>query len=74
MILETIGIVFIAGAATLAAMFYERRMDVLHGPYIEGSVSDRTGLVDFLNSARKIADGLRWKARNMAYIASVIAF
>jgi hypothetical protein len=74
MIFETIGIVFIVAAATLTAMFYERRMDVLYGPYVEGRVSDRTGLIEFLNSARAVANDLRWKARNMAYVASVIAF
>jgi hypothetical protein len=74
MLLETIGISFVVAAAALAAMFYERRMDVLYGPYIEGCVSDRAGIVEFLKPARAVADGLRWKARNMAYVASVIAF
>jgi hypothetical protein len=74
MILETIGVGFVVAAATLTAMFYERRMDVLYGSYIEGCVSDRAGIVEFLKSARAVANGLRWKARSLAYVASVIAF
>jgi hypothetical protein len=35
MIIETIGLGFVFAAATLAAMAYERRMDVLYGPYID---------------------------------------
>jgi hypothetical protein len=71
MILETIGVGFVFAAA---ALFYERQMDVLYGPYIEGCVKDGAGLVNLLESARAVANGLRWKAVNMAYVASVIAF
>jgi hypothetical protein len=73
MIFETIGVGFVVTAAMLAAMIHERRMDVLYGPYIEGCISDHASLVDrFWNSAHAAANGMRWKAQNMAYVASVI--
>lgn len=74
MLVEIIGVSFGVAAATLAAMFYERRMDVLYGPYIEGAVSEFAILTDLLKHTCAEADALRWKARNMAYVASVIAF
>lgn len=74
MIVEIFGVSFVVAVATLAAMLYERRMDVLHGPYIEGCVSELATLADFLKAMREVANDLRWKARNMAYVASVIAF
>jgi hypothetical protein len=37
MTIETIAFLgFVFAATTLAAMAYERRMDVLYGPYLEG--------------------------------------
>jgi hypothetical protein len=75
MIIEMIGLGFVFAAATLAAIAYERRMDVLYGPYIEGSASDQVGVLveRFWKPTRAVSDRLRWKARNMAYLASVIA-
>lgn len=71
MTIETIGLLgFVFAAAALVAMAYERRMDVLYGPYIEG----RASVVErfWKPVLRSAADGFRWKARNMAYLASVI--
>jgi hypothetical protein len=74
MIFEMIGVGLFIAAAMLAAVVLERRMDVLYGPYIEGCASDRAGFAEeLLKSARAVADGLRWKARKVAYLASVIA-
>jgi hypothetical protein len=75
MIIEEITVLgFVFAATTLAAIAYERRMDVLYGPYLEG----RANRMDFsagqfwkpINSA---VDHFRWKARNMLYLTSVIA-
>jgi len=51
----------------------ERRMDVLHGPYLEG----RKGPSHPLLSARFqaiacLAEQLRWKARNIMYVTSLV--
>jgi len=76
MIIETIVFVgFVFAATVLAAIVFERRMDVLHGPYIEGrNVSyPAIALNRFWTPVREVADGFRWKARNVAYFASVIA-
>jgi hypothetical protein len=78
MTIETItilGVVF--AAATLAAIAYERRMDVLHGPYLEGRAGSRPGLsfaADRLwKPIQAAADHFSWKARNLVYLAAVIA-
>ncbi len=66
---------FVFAATTLAAMAYERRMDVLYGPYLErravGHVRHSTER--FWKPVHSAADRLRWKARGMVYVASVIA-
>jgi hypothetical protein len=42
MTIETIAFLgFVFAATTLAAMAYERRMDVLYGPYLEGRTGRR---------------------------------
>jgi len=66
---------FVFAAASLASMAYERRMDVLYGPYIENSAGIRVGFsVDRLwMPALSVADRVCWKARNMVYLASVLA-
>jgi hypothetical protein len=75
MIIEEITVLGFAFAATaLGALIYERRMDVLYGPYVEG----RANRMDFpagqfLKSINSAVDGFRWKARNMLYLTSVIA-
>jgi hypothetical protein len=65
---------FAFAATALAAMAYERRMDVLHGPYVEG----KAGRMDFSagqfwRPIQSAVDRFRWKARNMLYLTSVIA-
>jgi hypothetical protein len=75
MIIEEITVLGFAFAATaLGALIYERRMDVLYGPYVEG----RANRMDFpagqfWKSINSAVDGFRWKARNMLYLTSVIA-
>jgi hypothetical protein len=72
--IETIGLLgFVFTATALAATAYERRMDVLHGPYIRGRTERRVGLSVFLKPAQSAVDRLRWKARGMIYVASIIA-
>ena len=76
MIIETIAVMgFVFAATALAAIVFERRMDVLHGPYIEGrNVSHPAIALNwFWTRVREAADGFRWKAWNVAYFASVIA-
>jgi len=76
MIIHTIAVLgFVFAATALAAFVYERRMDVLHGPYIEGRNVPHLdmALTRFWMPIREAADGFRWKARNVAYFASVIA-
>jgi hypothetical protein len=65
---------FAFAATTLAAMAYERRMDVLYGPYVAGR-ADRTDLSAgrFCKSIHSAVDRFRWKACNMLYLTSVIA-
>ena len=76
MIIETIAVLgFVFAATALAAVVFERRMDVLYGPYIEGrNVSySAIALQRLWMPMREAADGFSWKARNVAYFASVIA-
>ena len=76
MTIETIAFLgFVFAATTLAAMAYERRMDVLHGPYLESRATGRARLTAkrFWKPVHSAADRLRWKARGMVYLPSVIA-
>jgi hypothetical protein len=73
-IVAFLGFVFIA--TSLIAKAYERRQDVLYGPYIQGR--DRQDPVE-IALARFRASGLRqaienvsWKARNVSCFASAI--
>jgi nitric oxide synthase oxygenase domain/subunit len=72
--IETIGLLgFVFAAVALAAMAYERRMDVLYGSYLEDRASE-----ELRHSARRlwqpsVIDRLRWEARNVIYLASIIA-
>jgi hypothetical protein len=72
--IETIGLLgFVFAAVALAAMAYERRMDVLHGSYLEDIAAEEPR-----HSARRlwqpsVTDRLRWKTRNVIYLASIIA-
>jgi hypothetical protein len=75
MTIETIALLsFVFATAALAAAVYERRMDVLYGPYIEGHALELAGVSAerFRKPVRAAADSFRWKARNMAYLASAI--
>lgn len=69
-IIVTVGLVF--AATTAGRIVYERRMDVLHGPYIEGR-SERSTLEPAFSPLRELADRLRWKMRGMIYLASIAA-
>ena len=77
MIIETIVLTgFVFASTALATLAFERSMDVLHGPYIEGRNTVNpamAALARFWRPAREAAEDLRWKARNVAYFASVIA-
>jgi hypothetical protein len=69
-IVAVVGLVF--AAASLGRIAYERQMDVLHGPYIEGRNAPPT-MRTILKPLRPIADRLRWKLRGMIYLASIAA-
>ena len=64
---ETIALLsFVLMAFALAAMAYERRMDVLYGPYIYGRDAQHWFVP--LVSVRAISERLtrlQWKARNV---------
>jgi hypothetical protein len=72
MTIETIAIVgFVFALPTIAPMLHERRMDVLHGPYVEQ--------LEQLDREKKpilapiIANRFRWRVRNRIYLTSIIA-
>jgi hypothetical protein len=69
-VIATVTLVF--AAATAGRIIYERQMDVLHGPYIEGRSAWTDWSVRF-NSLRSLADRLRWKMRSVIYLASIAA-
>jgi hypothetical protein len=70
MTIEIIAVVVLVFACTTAAAFlHERRMDVLHGPYVEQRDDRETKLM----LAPRIADYFRWRARSMIYLTSIIA-
>ncbi len=66
MTVETIGIIGVAGcafvAATLGRVAYQRRMDVLYGPYVEGR--PKLSLLSLIFSPPlPFVDRLRWRMR-----------
>ena len=64
------GLVF--AAAALGRLAYERRMDVLHGPYIEGRNTE--SVLDIIATAlAPVIDRLRYRLRGMIYLASIVA-
>jgi hypothetical protein len=70
--INTLGVIgFAFAAAALATIAHERRLDVLHGPYIQGRSGIRAGV-----SVRRFwtpaVDRLRWKARNVIYLAAIV--
>jgi hypothetical protein len=75
MTIETIALAgFVFAAAALAALVYERRMDVLYGPYIEGrSGRAGTSIERFWTPMRSAADYFRWKAGIFSCLAVMIA-
>jgi hypothetical protein len=72
--IETIAVVGLFFVTTaIAALVHERRMDVLHGPYIEGFEQRGDVAMKRLVLAPALVDNFRWKARSMIYLGSVIA-
>jgi hypothetical protein len=72
--IEIVGILgFVFAATALAAIAYERHMDVLHGSYIQGRYKHRVDFSTFWQPVQAAADLLRWRGRSIIYLASVIA-
>ena len=69
-IVTVVGLVF--AAASLGRFVYERQMDVLHGPYIEGR-STQPVLPMIAKPWLAIVDRLRFRLRGMIYLASIAA-
>jgi hypothetical protein len=74
--MEIIGIVgFVVAVTMFGAWMYERRMDVLYGPYIEGRV--RTNRIASMSKPVRavvggLVDRLSWNARNAIYLAWLV--
>jgi hypothetical protein len=68
-IAAVIGLVF--AAASLGRLAYERQMDVLHGPYIEGRSAEPV-LRSIAKPLAPIIDHLRFKLRGMAYLTAIV--
>jgi hypothetical protein len=68
-------VALVVTATTLFAFIFERRMDVLHGPYIEGrELRLKASAWTIVRSISEPAmDRLRWKARNVPYITCLFA-
>lgn len=69
-IVAAVGLVF--AAAALGRFAYERQMDVLHGPYIEGHNTEPL-LRLLAKPLEAVTDRLRFKLRGLAYLASIAA-
>jgi hypothetical protein len=69
--IEFVGFAF--AAMIVAALVHEHRKDVLHSPYIKGSDRREGVVMKRLAMAPATADRLRWRARNMIYLTSIIA-
>ena len=69
-IVAVIGLVF--AATSLGRMVYERQMDVLHGPYIEGRNTEPV-LRIIAKPLSPIVNRLLFKLRGMVYLASTAA-
>jgi hypothetical protein len=63
----------LAPSAVWAAVTIERRMDVLYGPYIEGRAGGETALQQLAALTSSLVDDLRWRARNVMYVTSLVA-
>jgi hypothetical protein len=69
MSIEMIGFVgFVFAFTAIAAILYERRTDVLNGPYVERLDGEIKSIL-----APGTADHFRWKVRSMIYLTSIIA-
>ena len=74
--IERLGLLgFVFATTALAAMVHERHMDVLYGPYIQRRTEGPAGfsLERLWKPLHSAADCLRWKARNLIYLASIVA-
>jgi hypothetical protein len=69
-IIVAVGLVF--AAASLGRFAYERQMDVLHGPYIEGRNKRPVPRI-IAKPPLSLFDRLRFKLRGMVYLASIVA-
>ena len=68
--IEMVGFLGFVAAATFAAAFaHQRRMDVLHGPYIENRCASKP----LRHALALVMDRFRWKARSMINLTSIIA-
>ena len=65
---------FVFAATALGVLVYERRTDVLYGPYIEGRAQPRR-VAAIRDPARAFVDTLierlNWQARHVIYLASL---
>lgn len=70
----TIVAIVVTGTA-LFGFAFERRMDVLHGPYIEARKRRaKPSAWMVVNSiCEPVMDSIRWKARNVPYFTGLIA-
>ena len=66
-------VALVVTGTTLFAFVFERRMDVLHGPYIEGRQLRASAWTIVASISEPAMDRLRWKARNVPYITSLFA-
>jgi len=66
---------FVFAATVFGTVMYERRMDVLYGPYIEGRArTNRVAVVwhPVRAVAGRLMDRLNWSARNAHYLAWLV--
>jgi hypothetical protein len=70
--IEIVAVVGVFAAASLGRFVYERQMDVLHGPYIEGR-DTQPRLRIIARPLLPMIDRLRFKLRGMVYLASIVA-
>jgi hypothetical protein len=75
--IETLGLLgFALAAIAVAKIAYERRMDVLHGPYISGRAKRRAGLLvkRFWRPGDLVIDRFRsLEETKMIYLSSIAA-
>ena len=75
--MEIIGLAgFVFAATAIGALIYERRSDVLHGPYIEGREQPQPpgwlqALDEMLDPVHELAGRLSFRARHAVYLASL---